>query len=100
MTALKGHLMEQQFDGPINRNWNDYPIEDLFRAPLTKVISSQATELAQNIRNQIRTADILFIWTDCDREGEAIGGDLEDLCRGVKPNITTWRARFSSMLPP
>ncbi|KAI8047444.1 DNA topoisomerase [Gilbertella persicaria] len=42
-------------------------------------------------------ADVLFIWTDCDREGEAIGGDLADLCRQTKPNIPVWRARFSAM---
>ena len=42
---------------------------------------------------------MLFIWTDCDREGEAIGGDVADLCREVNPRIQVWRARFSTMQP-
>ncbi|KAI9283352.1 DNA topoisomerase [Sporodiniella umbellata] len=55
--------------------------------------------IANNIKAEIRSADILFIWTDCDREGEAIGGDVKDFCQGVKSNIQVWRAQFSSMQP-
>ncbi|KAI8081194.1 DNA topoisomerase [Thamnidium elegans] len=100
MTALKGHLLELSFEGGINRNWNDYPIEDLFRTPLIKNVSNHLIPIADNLKSEVRRADVLFIWTDGDREGEAIGGDVADLCRSVKPNITVWRARFSSMLPP
>jgi DNA topoisomerase-3 len=99
MTALKGHLMDLEFVGDINRNWYNYPIEDLFHVPVTKLISSFSKDLADNIKHEVRRADVLFIWTDGDREGEAIGGDLVDLCRTVKPNLTVWRARFSSMQP-
>jgi DNA topoisomerase-3 len=52
-----------------------------------------------NLKTQARNSDVLFIWTDCDREGEAIGGEVVDICRSVKPGITVWRARFSSMMP-
>ncbi|KAI8970127.1 DNA topoisomerase [Mycotypha africana] len=55
--------------------------------------------LMNNIRNQTQRADVLFVWTDCDREGEAIGGDLADYCRTIKPGISVWRARFSAMQP-
>ncbi|ORE01535.1 DNA topoisomerase [Rhizopus microsporus var. microsporus] len=55
--------------------------------------------IANNIKAEVRSADVLFIWTDCDREGEAIGGDVKDLCQSVKPNIQIWRAQFSAMQP-
>lgn len=55
--------------------------------------------IADNLRQQVRTADVLFIWTDCDREGESIGGEVVDVCRQVKPNIQVWRAHFSAMQP-
>ncbi|KAI7896848.1 DNA topoisomerase [Mucor mucedo] len=91
--------MELTFDGPINKDWNNYAIDDLFHTPVTKTISGYHVPIADNIKQQVRRADVLFIWTDCDREGEAIGGDVADLCRHVKPNIQVWRAHFSSMQP-
>ena len=42
---------------------------------------------------------MLFIWTDCDREGEAIGAEVEEICRQVNTRIQVWRARFSAMQP-
>ncbi|CAO0798708.1 unnamed protein product [Mucor circinelloides] len=99
MTALRGHITELHFDGAIDRNWNDYPFEDLFHVPLRKAIAEQSIALSNNIRHQIGQCDVLFIWTDCDREGEAIGGDVADLCREVNPRIQVWRARFSTMQP-
>lgn len=99
MTALRGHILELHFDGAIDRNWNDYPFEDLFHVPIRKAIAEQSIALSNNIRHQVGQCDVLFIWTDCDREGEAIGGDVADLCREVNPRIQVWRARFSTMQP-
>jgi DNA topoisomerase-3 len=39
----------------------------------------------------------LIIWTDCDREGEAIGYDIIDICKAVKPGIEVYRAHFSAL---
>lgn len=100
MTALKGHLLELSFEGGINKSWYDYPLEDLFFTPVIKTVSNHLQPIADNLKSEVRRADVLFIWTDGDREGEAIGGDVADLCRSVKPNITVWRAHFSSMLAP
>jgi DNA topoisomerase-3 len=99
MTALKGHLLQLNFEGGINKDWNNYPIEQVFHTAVTKGVSENSEALANNLRSEVRSADILFIWTDCDREGEAIGGDVADICRRIKPNITVWRARFSAMQP-
>ncbi|KAI9482671.1 MAG: DNA topoisomerase [Benjaminiella poitrasii] len=97
MTAVKGHLRELRFEGDINRDWHSYPLEHLFRVPVIKFVPDRFKALADNLTNEIRFADALFIWTDCDREGEAIGADIADVCLRVKPQLTVWRARFSAM---
>ena len=33
-------------------------------------------DIAINIENEAKRAKGLFIWTDCDREGEHIGGEV------------------------
>ncbi|KAG1501985.1 hypothetical protein G6F47_004716 [Rhizopus delemar] len=99
MTSLKGHFLEMHFQGEIDRNWNMFPVEALFTTPIVKEIPKKMLPIANNIKSEVRSADVLFIWTDCDREGEAIGGDVKDLCQSVKPNIQIWRAQFSSMQP-
>jgi DNA topoisomerase-3 len=37
------------------------------------------------------------IWTDCDREGEAIGFDIIDVCKQVRPRLNVYRAHFSAL---
>lgn len=53
--------------------------------------------IASNIEAQARRADVLIIWTDCDREGEHIGGEIRDVARRGKPDIVVRRARFSNI---
>lgn len=45
----------------------------------------------------VKKCGLLIIWTDCDREGENIGGSVRDICKAAKPNITVKRARFSEI---
>lgn len=40
---------------------------------------------------------LLVIWTDCDREGEAIGAEVVTECTQVKRNLDVYRARFSEI---
>ena len=53
--------------------------------------------IATNIQQQARGAKALFIWTDCDREGEHIGSEV----RAEALNVNRWleikRARFSNI---
>ena len=39
----------------------------------------------------------LVIWTDCDREGEAIGYDIINVCQAQKPSLDVYRAHFSTL---
>lgn len=59
--------------------------------------SQDKKAVARNIESQARYASILFIWTDCDREGEHIGTEIRDIALKVKPNMQVWRARFSNI---
>jgi DNA topoisomerase IA len=53
--------------------------------------------VASNIETQARNANILFIWTDCDREGEHIGTEIRDIALKVNPRLEVCRARFSNI---
>ena len=52
--------------------------------------------IADNIAKQARYAQALFIWTDCDREGEHIGGEVREAAQQGNPRIQVKRAQFSN----
>nr|KAJ3421421.1 DNA topoisomerase 3-alpha [Polyrhizophydium stewartii] len=91
MTALLGHLMETEFPAEW-KTWRIGTLHQLFRAP---VVKRDMGGLADNLRAQARRAQMLVIWTDCDREGENIGAEAVEICRQTNPNIVVKRARFS-----
>ena len=45
---------------------------------------------------QARYAKALFIWTDCDREGEHIGSEVRQAALEGNPRLQVKRARFSN----
>lgn len=53
--------------------------------------------IASNIESQARGSQILFVWTDCDREGENIGTEIRDIALKVNPRLRVFRARFSNI---
>ena len=57
--------------------------------------SNQA--IANNIKQQARHCGGLFIWTDCDREGENIGAEVRDLVLTQNPRLEVKRAHFSNI---
>ena len=60
--------------------------------------ASDKKAIATNLEREARGAQKLVIWTDCDREGEAIGKEIRDICRKVNPRIEVKRARFSAVI--
>jgi DNA topoisomerase-3 len=53
--------------------------------------------IAKNIEDQARFARALFIWTDCDLEGEHIGSEIRDAALKGNNRIQVKRARFSNI---
>lgn len=55
-------------------------------------------KIERNLQTESRRADLLMIWTDCDREGEHIGSEIAAVCRKANPRIVVKRARFSAII--
>ena len=52
--------------------------------------------IADNITAQAKYAKALFIWTDCDREGEHIGAEVRQSAYKGNGTIEVKRAQFSN----
>ncbi|KAJ1952412.1 DNA topoisomerase, partial [Linderina pennispora] len=98
MTSVLGHVLELDFTGDF-RKWQACNPQQLFTAPLVTGTSEKLQDTARNVEQEARTATHLYIWTDCDREGEGIGSEVAQLCRKANPRIVVKRAHFSSVLP-
>jgi DNA topoisomerase-3 len=55
-------------------------------------------QVERNLQNEARTADLLIIWTDCDREGEHIGWEVAQVCIKANRRLKVKRARFSAII--
>ncbi|KAJ2140759.1 DNA topoisomerase 3-alpha [Coemansia sp. RSA 564] len=98
MTSVAGHVTELDF--PQNaRRWNACDPVYLFTSPVIETVEERTKKVARNLELEARTATHLYIWTDCDREGEGIGYEIAEICRKINSRIVVRRAHFSSVLP-
>ncbi|KAF2676149.1 DNA topoisomerase 3-beta [Lentithecium fluviatile CBS 122367] len=95
-TSVAGHIQEVDFPDRY-RKWMSCQPSDLFDAPIQVKVAADKRPIAGNIEAQARYASILFIWTDCDREGEHIGTEIREIALKANPNMQVWRARFSNI---
>ncbi|CAE6516714.1 unnamed protein product [Rhizoctonia solani] len=98
MTAVSGHLTEKDF-GAALRSWHSCDPFQLFDAPIETRVSKDGERIERNLLSEARGAQMLMIWTDCDREGENIGAEIEAVCLRANPRIRVKRARFSAIIP-
>jgi DNA topoisomerase III len=98
VTCVCGHLTAFDFY-ETHRKWNACDSFDLFDARVEIQVAPDKKGIEQNLLTQARRADVLMIWTDCDREGEHIGMEIATVCRKAKPIIRIKRARFSAIIP-
>jgi DNA topoisomerase III len=112
MTSVLGHLTEVEF-GPEFKNWQHPPPYSLFdgrvhvkvhNVSLLGIIgrkllipSKDKVAIAKNIENQAKSSRVLFIWTDCDREGEHIGNEVREQAVKGNSTIDVKRAKFSNI---
>ncbi len=96
VTSVLGHLMGVEFPESC-KNWYATKMEDLYHIPLIKSPVENAHGVVSNLKYYSRDCDDLIIWTDCDREGEAIGYDIIDICVQTKSNLDVYRAKFSAL---
>ncbi|ODO09647.1 hypothetical protein I350_01860 [Cryptococcus amylolentus CBS 6273] len=99
VTAVLGHLTSSDFDDD-HRKWGSCEAFALFEAPIITYVDQKLKSVERNLRNEARNADMLMIWTDCDREGEHIGAEVVEACKKGNPRIVVKRARFSAIIPP
>ncbi|KAL3423667.1 DNA topoisomerase [Phlyctema vagabunda] len=96
MTSVSGHLTDNQF-GPEFKSWTHPPPESLFTAAIRTFVPEDKTTIADNIKAQARGAKALFIWTDCDREGEHIGDEVKTEALKGNQRLMVKRAKFSNI---
>ncbi|KAL6713422.1 DNA topoisomerase [Lecanora helva] len=95
MTSVLGHLTGQDFPSHY-QVWRSCDPCSLFDAPIETGVHNDKKSIADNIAQQARYAKALFIWTDCDREGEHIGSEVRQAARKGNNAIEVKRAQFSN----
>ncbi|KAJ5514545.1 DNA topoisomerase type IA [Penicillium fimorum] len=95
MTSVVGHLTGLDFDRQY-KGWQSCPPGALFEAPVQETVDKDKLPIADNIRDQAKYSKALFIWTDCDREGEHIGSEVRNQAKAGNARIEVKRAKFSN----
>ncbi|PCH07497.1 DNA topoisomerase, type IA [Penicillium occitanis (nom. inval.)] len=95
MTSVIGHLTGLEF-GKEYKGWTSCPPSLLFEVPVFENVDTDKRSIAENIKKQAQYCKALFIWTDCDREGEHIGTEVKNQARLGNARIEVKRARFSN----
>ena len=95
-TCVAGHIMQQDFSDRY-RKWQSCQPAELFDAPIQTSVADDKKAVARNIESQARYATVLFIWTDCDREGEHIGTEIREIALKANRSLQVCRARFSNI---
>ncbi|PIG80636.1 DNA topoisomerase 3 [Aspergillus arachidicola] len=95
MTSVIGHLTTLEFERQY-KGWLSCPPGALFEAPVHITVDSDKAAIAKNIQEQAKYCKALFIWTDCDREGEHIGTEVRKQAKEGNSRIVVKRAKFSN----
>lgn len=111
MTSVIGHLYGLDFPQEY-RKWHSCRPAQLFDAPVAETIDEvrgnrcclvfwltipkDKKAIADNITRQARYSKVLFIWTDCDREGEFIGSEVRQAAFKGNARLEVKRAQFSN----
>ena len=82
------------------RKWSSCDPAELFsEARVVTYVPEDKQDIKKNLEQSVRGCSDLILWLDCDREGEAIGFEVIDVCRAANPRLRIRRARFSALIP-
>jgi DNA topoisomerase-3 len=97
-TSVRGHLANMDFGKEYG--WNRVDPIELFDANIEIGYSDDMKPLYTMLTRLSRSVQAVILWLDCDREGEAIGDEVQTVCleanRGLQTKI--YRAKFSTVL--
>lgn len=94
MTSVRGHLLSIDFVEEFRKWYAHSPIRCL-DAQIQTYCEDDMKNVLDNLQKIARRSKMLVLWTDCDREGEHIGWEIQNVCREVNRNIVVKRAQFS-----
>lgn len=96
MTSVSGHLLNYDFTAQ-HAKWHTCDPKVLFTAPIIEKCNENGEKIKKTLQREVRSSQVLIIWTDCDREGENIGFEIIKVCREINPNLRILRAHFSEI---
>ncbi|KAL0245039.1 hypothetical protein GEMRC1_009119 [Eukaryota sp. GEM-RC1] len=96
VTSVSGHIFDVSFPDEYS-NWSSVDPRSLFSVRLNHHIAKSSKNIARTLEKEAKSAQVLVIATDADREGEAIGNSIATVCCKVNPRLTVTRPRFSSL---
>ena len=94
--GLSGHVVGIDFPNQYN-NWQKNSGRDLIDAEIIPITTNKKIVTALKVLG--KTADLVTIATDYDREGELIGVEALSLVQSGNPNVQFNRALYSAITP-
>ena len=106
VTSVRGHLSNIDFAGNF-RSWGGCSPAQLFSAPLEVYVDDDKRPLENTLKGLARQCGALILWLDCDREGEHIAYEVQQVCEKGNSRLSlnsngfslVYRAKFSTVLP-
>ncbi|EAX95113.1 DNA topoisomerase family protein [Trichomonas vaginalis G3] len=97
-TSVAGHVLNYDFP-PEYKNWETFGNTKLFDCRIISGVTSNMQDVVDNLQQQARSVNLVFLWLDNDREGEGISEEVEEICKQVNQRADFKRARFSGLSP-
>ena len=105
-TSVSGHLVSLKYLDKY-KSWQQWDPYVILNAEVESFIPDDKSTnlfalyvieaLEKNLTNLSRRANILILWLDCDREGEAIAFEVLEVCKKSNPHLDVYRAHFSAL---
>jgi DNA topoisomerase III len=97
VTSVRGHMHGLEFQNPNLKRWSSCDPVVLFDEPVCEFVPDDLKNLEKQLQKEAKNCDTIVLWLDCDREGEAIGAEVVQICTSGRQQGTKdiFRAQFS-----